>query len=217
MCTCQGKPAAWCPAERLPSHAGTSATAAITSYHSICPRVQSDARPMLAVILLLSNATVTLSARAPQPSGNPILPLSKTNTLLTLMRIDVDTCHTVAVARRFAVGGTLFVFGYRFYCSRNAKSTPISLVVRVPSCSYSGYAWEGIAPSALHPECGSAECRAKLTDTRFAYRVDAVSRQKNPEFNVTAARFLAQTTFGARKRDLEEFATKYTTSTQCFI
>ena len=42
------------------------------------------------------------TSTSPQPSGDSKLPESGTNTLLTLMRIDVDTCHTAAVARRSA-------------------------------------------------------------------------------------------------------------------
>ena len=80
-------------------------------------------------------------------------------------------------------------------------------------CSYAGYAWEGIAPRPLHPACDpSRRCTVALTDTRYAYRIDAVSRNEKPSAALTAARFLAQTTFGATKHDLEEFASKYIAS-----
>ena len=79
-------------------------------------------------------------------------------------------------------------------------------------CSYSKYKWEGVAPSPLHPACGSSGCKVKLTDKRFAYRIDATSRAKKPDATILAARFLEQSTFGASPSDLKKFASKYATS-----
>ena len=101
-------------------------------------------------------------------------------------------------------------------CVRLGSRHPMSYVCRV--CSYSGNEWEGIAPSPLHPTCikkGSSKgCYVKLNDKAFAYRVDAMSRAKKPEAKFDTARFLAQATFGASKRDLKQFESKYTSSTR---
>ena len=82
--------------------------------------------------------------------------------------------------------------------------------------SYSGYEWEGIAPSPLHPEYASSKKTNQvvvLKDKAYAYRIDAFVRPIKRNATFETARFLAQTTFGASKRDLKEFESKYTAST----
>ena len=82
--------------------------------------------------------------------------------------------------------------------------------------SYSGYEWEGIAPSPLHPQYASSKQNEQVvvvTDKAYAYRIDAFVRPIKRNATFETARFLAQTTFGASKRDLKEFESKYTAST----
>ena len=79
--------------------------------------------------------------------------------------------------------------------------------------SYSGYEWEGIPPSPIHPKCSSKGCSVNFIDKAYAYRIDALDRPVKRDSKFDTARFLAQTTFGASKSDLKEFESKYTAST----
>ena len=78
--------------------------------------------------------------------------------------------------------------------------------------SYSGYEWEGIAPSPLHPTCSTKGCSVDFKDKAYVYRIDALIRPIKREDKFETARFLAQTTFGASKSILKEFESKYTKS-----
>ena len=172
--------------------------------------VKSSPKEMLASYRALPPANVDISKALAQlgtskPTGYPTTdsptaaPTTKAPTRASSGKKSAFKDGTILSA-----GSSTLAFSVRYELVTLSRLSSSTGAATPAGRSYDGYAWEGVAPTALNFSCPSTSCTVQLPGSD-KYRVNTFTVPQ--EFrNKTAARFLLQATWGPKISEVRALA-----------